>query len=100
MPTARHLTHATRPVNAPSPIPSDIVPQLRDQYLEHAHPGRLPRAHPRLDEIIGRHGGAISDGQPCYEDPSTGLMVFTAAVLAERGYCCDSGCRHCPFVID
>jgi len=24
--------------------------------------------------------------------------VFTAAFLAERGTCCESGCRHCPYV--
>ena len=26
-----------------------------------------------------------------------GLMVFTAAYHIKRGYCCNSGCRHCPF---
>jgi hypothetical protein len=26
-----------------------------------------------------------------------GLMVFTAAYLRRRGFCCDSGCRHCPY---
>jgi hypothetical protein len=26
-----------------------------------------------------------------------GLMVFTAAYHSRRGYCCGSGCRHCPF---
>jgi hypothetical protein len=26
-----------------------------------------------------------------------GLLVFTAAFLLRRGYCCDSGCRHCPY---
>ena len=26
-----------------------------------------------------------------------GLMVFTAAYLLRRGYCCGSGCRHCPY---
>jgi hypothetical protein len=26
-----------------------------------------------------------------------GLFVFTAAYLRERGYCCTSGCRHCPY---
>jgi hypothetical protein len=25
------------------------------------------------------------------------LMVFTAAYHLKRGYCCNSGCRHCPF---
>jgi hypothetical protein len=24
-------------------------------------------------------------------------MVFTASYLRRRGYCCDSGCRHCPY---
>ncbi len=26
-----------------------------------------------------------------------GLMVFTAEYLRKRGYCCRSGCRHCPY---
>jgi hypothetical protein len=26
-----------------------------------------------------------------------GMMVFTAAYHLRRGYCCGSGCRHCPF---
>ena len=25
-------------------------------------------------------------------------MVFTAAYLSRRGYCCNSGCRHCPYL--
>lgn len=24
-------------------------------------------------------------------------MVFTEKYLKERGYCCESGCRHCPY---
>ena len=26
-----------------------------------------------------------------------GLLVFTAAFHNRRGYCCKSGCRHCPY---
>jgi len=26
-----------------------------------------------------------------------GLTVFTAQYLRDRGYCCTSGCRHCPY---
>ena len=26
-----------------------------------------------------------------------GLMVFTEAYLLKRGFCCESGCRHCPY---
>ena len=29
-----------------------------------------------------------------YEGP---YMVFTEAFLRRRGYCCESGCRHCPW---
>jgi len=26
-----------------------------------------------------------------------GLLVYTAAFHLKRGYCCGSGCRHCPY---
>jgi hypothetical protein len=26
-----------------------------------------------------------------------GLMVFTETYHLLRGYCCNSGCRHCPY---
>lgn len=26
-----------------------------------------------------------------------GFLVFTAIYLRKRGYCCRSGCRHCPY---
>jgi|GEM_PF-281145 len=26
-----------------------------------------------------------------------GLMVLTQAFLSKRGYCCQSGCLHCPY---
>ena len=26
-----------------------------------------------------------------------GFMVFTEKFLRDRGYCCESGCRHCPY---
>jgi hypothetical protein len=26
-----------------------------------------------------------------------GFMVFTAIYLKKRGFCCRSGCRHCPY---
>lgn len=27
-------------------------------------------------------------------------VVFTAAYHLKRGYCCNSGCRHCPYQSD
>lgn len=38
------------------------------------------------------------EGEDFYFDES-GLMVFTAKYLLKRGYCCDNGCRHCPYRI-
>jgi hypothetical protein len=26
-----------------------------------------------------------------------GFVVFTKEFLLKRGYCCESGCRHCPY---
>ncbi|NNC82754.1 MAG: hypothetical protein HKN79_04185 [Flavobacteriales bacterium] len=26
-----------------------------------------------------------------------GLMVFTESYHLKRGYCCNNGCRHCPY---
>ncbi|MFZ1750809.1 MAG: DUF5522 domain-containing protein [Saprospiraceae bacterium] len=26
-----------------------------------------------------------------------GKVVFTSYFLSKRGYCCESGCRHCPY---
>ncbi|MGP8217392.1 MAG: DUF5522 domain-containing protein [Bacteroidia bacterium] len=26
-----------------------------------------------------------------------GYKVFTATYLLKRGYCCQNGCRHCPY---
>ena len=49
------------------------------------------------DAIRAAHDRAVAAGEPGYLDPETGFFVFTAAALAERGACCGSGCRHCPY---
>lgn len=40
----------------------------------------------------------LQDGD-YYETPE-GYRVFTAQYLKRRGYCCKSGCRHCPYGYD
>ena len=40
------------------------------------------------------HNGAMSED---YYINAQGLMVFTAAYHLKRGYCCGSGCKHCPY---
>jgi hypothetical protein len=44
------------------------------------------------------HAAAVTAGADTYIDPVSGYDVFTAAYLARRGTCCDSGCRHCPYL--
>ena len=44
------------------------------------------------------HAAALDRGDQGYLDPATGLYVMTAAVHAERGHCCERGCRHCPYL--
>jgi lipoate synthase len=38
---------------------------------------------------------ALEEGRDYYLEQ--GLMVFTATFLLRRGYCCERGCRHCPY---
>ncbi len=71
---------------------------LRDDWREVPHDRRLAEHHPQRAEILRRHADAIDRNVPVYRDPTSGLSVFTAAFLAERGYCCESGCRHCPYL--
>ena len=61
-------------------------------------PGRLDPARPYYQAVLAAHGRALEAGEDGYLDPATGLWSFTAAYLWERGTCCDSGCRHCPYV--
>ena len=40
----------------------------------------------------------MARGEAGYLDPATGLFVMTAATLLERSTCCETGCRHCPYL--
>ena len=71
---------------------------LADRPLTQPHPSRLSPGHPSYDEILRRHGAAMSAGEAGYVDPLTGFFVMTAQYLADRGSCCGNGCRHCPYV--
>ena len=61
---------------------------------------RVALAHPQRAEILKRHEAAIALSIPTYIDPVSGFSVFTATFLESRKYCCDSGCRHCPYVTE
>lgn len=74
------------------------MPELRPDHIDVPLPERCSPRNRRYDEIMVRHRSAVAADIPAYLDPTSGLAVFTAKFLADRGYCCDSGCRHCPYV--
>ena len=38
---------------------------------------------------------ALVEGEDFYREGA--FVVFTARYHLRRGYCCESGCRHCPY---
>ncbi|KAK2835307.1 hypothetical protein Q5P01_015791 [Channa striata] len=47
--------------------------------------------------IHGIHREACEARKQMYVDPSSGYKVFTEYAHLQRGKCCGSGCRHCPY---
>jgi len=50
-------------------------------------PGSIAQTHKRACKAKQNH----------YIDPTTGYKVLTEFYLLKRGFCCSSGCRHCPY---
>ena len=42
-----------------------------------------------------REGATLVEGEDFYREGA--FVVFTARYHLRRGYCCESGCRHCPY---
>jgi hypothetical protein len=72
---------------------------LAPRPLSEPHPSRLASDDPARSAILAAHARALDAGQPGYPDPRSGLFVLTASFLAERGTCCERGCRHCPYLV-
>jgi hypothetical protein len=73
--------------------------QLDERPLDQPHPDRLPPDRPGAAAILLAHREALDAGRSGYLDPATGLFVLTASYLAARGVCCETGCRHCPYLV-
>lgn len=57
---------------------------------------RLHHYHRRMD-VEDLHTQALRRASTTYTDPSTGFTVFTELAHLQRGVCCGSQCRHCPY---
>ena len=57
-----------------------------------------PPEDPTITAAAGKEpaaqSGALQPEDFYLEGP---YLVFTAAYHRKRGYCCNSGCRHCPW---
>ncbi len=69
----------------------------RDDGLTAPLPRRYSPRHRGYELGMAAHAAAVAAGMPTYRDPITGNTVFTAVFLSDRDYCCESGCRHCPY---
>jgi len=69
------------------------------QQLDFRSEGALPTTSspPDIEDFHLLHKRACEAGEKFYKDPNTGYMVFTEVAHKERGKCCGSGCRHCPY---
>ncbi|XP_004439039.1 PREDICTED: uncharacterized protein C1orf53 homolog isoform X1 [Ceratotherium simum simum] len=68
-------------------------PRPEDQTRQQASEQLTP-AERRIVEL---HAAACAAGQLNYVDPATGYVVLTQLAHLQRGECCGSACRHCPY---
>ena len=57
--------------------------------------GKQPNSNNDEAEQSSRREPELQEGRDYYIE--NGLYVFTGEFLRRRGYCCESGCRHCPY---
>ena len=57
---------------------------------------KLPRRPTGSDPTLAEFAARPLLPGDVYHTPE-GYVVFTAQYHRRRGYCCQSGCRHCPF---
>ena len=77
---------------------SSNTDQLRERWLDEPKPERLSAEDPNFGACMTAHERAVAGESPGYADPASGLFVMTAVYLRDRGWCCDRGCRHCPYL--
>lgn len=87
----------SKPTGDPAGTSKNEAP-LRAGWRDRPAPSRFDPGRADYDDSLVAHRHAIEDDSIGYMDPATGLFVMTALYLHDRGWCCDRGCRHCPYV--
>ncbi|KAF6274433.1 hypothetical protein mRhiFer1_001798 [Rhinolophus ferrumequinum] len=72
-------------------------PRMRDRPEGAARRPAREELTPTDRRIADLHAAACAAGQLSYVDPATGYMVLTRVAHLQRGKCCGSACRHCPY---
>ncbi len=80
------------------PEPDGETPSVRPDAISVPHPSRWSPSEVGFGPAMAAHADAVARRAGGYTDPGSGLFVMTARYLLDRGYCCDRGCRHCPYV--
>src|SRR5215218_9468143 len=76
-------------------IISSIENILRAAFGRRAGPAGLARASCFDSMETNDEREVLTEGDDYYFED--GLMVLTAQYLLRRGYCCEQGCRNCPY---
>uniref|UniRef100_A0A8D0KXF7 Uncharacterized protein n=1 Tax=Strix occidentalis caurina TaxID=311401 RepID=A0A8D0KXF7_STROC len=85
----RGRPRARQPVTVPPAVPSPSPPQSRH---------RPPAArHRPAAERAGLVLFCFQVGQQTSADPLTGYLVLSEGARLQRGKCCGSACRRCPY---
>ena len=82
-------------------IKESMVDELNDESPEEGEQQPQARIKESIVDELNDENPEEGKQQPLREGEDfyfeNGLMVFTAEFLKRRGYCCESGCRHCPY---
>jgi diphthamide synthase (EF-2-diphthine--ammonia ligase) len=79
------------------------LPQDDSLHQSKHHDNKIVAGIVDMEDLAGENGfyalhqQACDQGKTTYVDPETGYQVFTEIAHKNRGKCCGSGCRHCPY---
>ncbi|XP_037324749.1 uncharacterized protein C1orf53 homolog [Pungitius pungitius] len=65
-------------------------------HLNESDPAGRTLTEEQLDVHVA-HVEACEAKKQMYVDPSSGYKVFTEYAHLQRGKCCGTACRHCPY---